>query len=446
MDSVTPHRCKVAIIGAGLAGLATAVAIGQSGHEVTVFEKSSELKEIGAGINVPSNATRLFNKWGILSNLEESSIKPIYAVMRSHQCHELSRTQLFPKFNDTYESPYLVTHRADLQRILATEATRLGSKLHFDAKITKIIFNRNAIKFANGSTEEFDVIFGADGEKSFCREQLLEREDPLEDSGFEIFRTTVKRGDVVQNPKLGNLVTVPSINLWIGPDAHAVSYPIKGGDLLNVVLTKAHGNEAPLHILPVPVEKAAIRTAFSGWGTDFHDLLAITTQWNKRTMMYAKECNTWIHPRNRFALIGDAAHSSPPYLAQGAAMAFEDAAVLGVFFARLTSKDQICDLVAIYDEIRKPRAMECRSRSRDLRHVFTYADGPEQAERDRRLMYEEPFEGSPNFLSDPVLQTWLFGYDAVRAGEEAWENFLGGGETALPQDWSSTTKLSGPST
>jgi salicylate hydroxylase len=110
--------------------------------------------------------------------------------------------------------------------------------------------------------------------------------------------------------------------------------------------------------------------------------------------------------------------------AQGAAMAFEDAAVLGVFFSKLKSKDQICDLVRLYDETRRPRAMECRDKSRNLRHVFTSPNGPEQAERDRRLRERKPYEGSPNFLSDPSLAPWLFEYDAVQVGEEAWKNYL----------------------
>jgi salicylate hydroxylase len=250
----------------------------------------------------------------MLSALRECSVEPQDAVMYSYQSEELSRTNLRPNFQDTYGSPYFVTHRADLQRVLASETARLGVTLHLNAKINMINFERTSIIFSDGTARDFDVILGADGEKSFSREQLLGREDPLEDSGFEIYRTTVECSDLAQRAKLKELIDLQSINLWIGPDAHAVTYPIHGGDVLNIVLTRLHGTDAPVNISPVAVEKSTIEDAFVEWGSAFHELLDTTTNWNMRTMMYSKECNTWVHPKLRFALIGDAAHASPPYL------------------------------------------------------------------------------------------------------------------------------------
>ncbi|KAB8304608.1 hypothetical protein EYC80_003984 [Monilinia laxa] len=416
--------CKVAIIGAGLAGLATAISLQRAGHEVTVFELSSELKEIGAGINVATNATVLFKEWGILSELEEVSIEPKVARMFSYKSDILSSTTISPDFRDIYKTPYLITHRAELQNLLFREATKLGAVVEFSATIQRINFDISALDLADGTTRIFDVILGADGEKSFCRESLLGRDDPLDDSGFDIYRATVKTDDVAKHPGLAELVKVHSINMWIGPGGHTVTYPIKKGNLLNIVLTHQHEPDSLLSMGPIPVESDIVHEAFRDWSPQFHQLLSVPTAWMKRTMMYSRECNSWVHPSGHFALLGDSAHGSPPYLAQGAAMAFEDAAALGVLFSKITSKTQIPELLRIYDTLRRPRALLCRNRSRDLRNIYAIKDGLEQEERDRLLLHEPSFDGSPNFLEDPFLRSWLYNHNAVEATEKVWHDYI----------------------
>lgn len=105
-------------------------------------------------------------------------------------------------------------------------------------------------------------------------------------------------------------------------------------------------------------------------------------------------------------------------------MAFEDAAVLGVLFSKMESKDEIPELLTIYDTMRRPRALLCRNRSRDLRDIYAMKDGPVQEERDRSLLQEPAYDGSPNFLEDPFLRGWLYGYNAVEAAEEVWRNHI----------------------
>lgn len=116
---------------------------------------------------------------------------------------------------------------------------------------------------------------------------------------------------------------------------------------------------------------------------------------------------------------------------QGAATAFEDAAVLGTLFSKIQDASQLPDILSIYERLRKPRTTLLRSRSRAMQEVYQFSDGPLQQERDRQLRNHAPFDGFPNFLADPSLQSLLFGYNAIKEAEKAWETYLKG-------EWPST--------
>ena len=115
-------------------------------------------------------------------------------------------------------------------------------------------------------------------------------------------------------------------------------------------------------------------------------------------------------------------------------MVFEDAAVLGVLFAAIQRKSQLPDVLSIYEKVRKPRAMEMRRRSRAIREIYAMKDGPLQEERDRQLLEHVPFDGYPNYLADPVLQKWMFGYKAIEEAGKAWQKYRRG-------EWPGTSGL-----
>ena len=120
---------------------------------------------------------------------------------------------------------------------------------------------------------------------------------------------------------------------------------------------------------------------------------------------------------------------------QGAAMAFEDAAVLGTFFSKLQHKSQLDDILSMYESIRKPRTMALRDRSHAVREVLGFEDGPLQRERDRQLQEHAPFDGFPNFLADPKFQKSLFGYNAMSEAERTWEVYLRGEWPSTRGNW-----------
>ena len=134
---------------------------------------------------------------------------------------------------------------------------------------------------------------------------------------------------------------------------------------------------------------------------------------------------TWVHPHGTFCLLGDAAHATLPYLAQGAAISVEDGGVLGGLLGKIRSKNDISRVLALYEQLRRPRTSAVVLGSTKQRNIFHMHDGPEQEERDRVMLTQNPPKpGHPNQWADPVMQEFLFGYDADEEVEKAWDSLM----------------------
>lgn len=419
--------CRAIIVGCGLGGLLAAICIRASGHEVTIFEKMAELQEIGAGIQISPNATNILRAWDLLDAVQSCAVQPNAAILRSYRDGKVLSTQPLRAFmEETYAAPYLVIHRVDLHKILLTKAESLGVVIRLNSLISNIDFVTPSIELSDGEIYECDLILGADGEKSMCRDALLGYSDPLHDTGDEVFRMTIPKVEVAQHPDLAELVELPNINFWVGPDSNIITYLVQKDNLLNFALTRARGSNGEVYYRPQRADRNELSAAISQWDPRFKTLLEIARAFSKWTLFEANETPYWTHSDGRFALVGDAAHAMLPYLGQGAAQAFEDCAVLGVLFSKIRCKSQIPDVLSMYERIRKPRAREVRIRAREMRNVYGMKDGPMQQERDRQLVEHAPFDGYPNPLADPVLQKWLYGYDAIAEAERAWQVYLKG--------------------
>ncbi|KAL9116383.1 MAG: hypothetical protein Q9187_007091 [Circinaria calcarea] len=387
----------------------------------------AELQEIGAGIQITPNATNVLKAWDLLDAVKSCAVQPDAAILRSYRDGKVLSTQPLGAFmEETNAAPYLVIHRVDLHKILLAKAESLGIVIRLNSFISNISLVKPSLEIFNGEIYECDLILGADGEKSMCREALLGHADPLHDTGDEVFRFTIPRAEVAQHQDLAELVEFPNINFWVGPDGNVITYLVKKDNLLNFALTRARGSNGEVHYKPQKAEVSELSAAISQWDPRFKTLLSISQALSKWTLFEANEAPYWTHCDGHFALVGDAAHAMRPHLAQGAAQAFEDCAVLAVLFSKIQSKSQIPDILSIYERIRKPRAREVRIRAREMRTVFGMRDGPLQQERDRQLLEHAPFEGYPNPLADPVLQKWLYGYRAIEEAERAWEVYLKG--------------------
>ncbi|WEW55625.1 3-hydroxybenzoate 6-monooxygenase superfamily protein [Emydomyces testavorans] len=415
----------VVIVGAGLGGLAAAIGIAKARHKVTLLEQAPELGEIGAGIQIPPNASLILKRWGVLDEIETVSVRPKDFVLRSYRDGKvLSVQNVFPFLEDRYGAPYLHIHRADYHKILLKEVRRLGVTILLDSTVVGVDFEKPAVHLKGKPDFHADVVFGADGLKSTCREALLGHPDPPRMTGDLAYRIIVKAEDMRKNPELSDFLDNPCMNYWMGPSAHVVCYFLQGGGLYNIVLVCPDNLPELVSIAQADVEE--MRTFFEHWDPRLKVILGLVQETKKWRLQNSEEMERWSHPGGKFALLGDACHATLPYLAQGAAQALEDGAFIGTLFENIEDESQLSDVLAIYEKVRKPRTTRVVRGSTALRDIFHMHDGPAQEERDRILLNEKPFIGYPNRWADPVFQKFLFDYDARGEALRAWSEYKKG--------------------
>jgi salicylate hydroxylase len=312
---------QVLVAGGGIGGLTAAFALARENFGVTVLEQTAFQEESGAGIQLGPNATRILDQLGVLDAIEEVAFRPssifIYDGLSGKRLAEIP---LGTYAEARYGAPYLTLHRADLHAALhdaCVRSERVTLEANFELTgIEQADTDISAIA-GDGREAKASALVGADGLWSEVR-KLIAPEARLLFTGAIAWRTLLPRGE------LTHPFDAPVISVWLGPDTHLVHYPVRGGKELNVVAITEGDSETRGWNETGDAE--ALYAAFTGWCTEAKSLLERAAGWRCWSLYRLTGLPSWTS--GSIALLGDAAHPVLPYLAQGAALAIEDAIVL----------------------------------------------------------------------------------------------------------------------
>jgi salicylate hydroxylase len=380
------------IAGGGIGGLAAALACARAGAHVTLLEQAPEFSEVGAGIQLGPNAVRVLADWGLTDALRAVAAFPEYLHVRdAHNARLLGQLRLGQRAVDTYGQPYATIHRADAHQLLLTAVQALGTdggprpELHLQQRLRTIDESADSVLVSteSGLLCEGGALIGADGLWSVVRQHVMDgpargheasaaaQEAPPRFSGHLAYRGMVNQADLPTGLRTSN------VTAWLGPRLHVVHYPVCGGHKVNVVAV-VHGQPTghPTSWTH-QAHRADLMAALGPVHTQLQGMLDTVPEWrlwplNDRPPM----TGAYAHAQGRVALLGDAAHPLRPYLAQGAAMALEDAWTLGRLLA---AHDQVQSvdwprLFERYAHTRWARNARVQTRSARNGRIF-HADG-----------------------------------------------------------------------
>jgi 6-hydroxynicotinate 3-monooxygenase len=317
---MSERKLHIAIVGAGMGGLAAAASLLKAGIGVTVYEQAKQFARLGAGIQIGCNAMHVLRGLGLEDRLRADTFYPRSWNNRDWKSGEILFDMLFgAPAEGKYGAPYLLAHRGDLHAALASAVPPGHVKL--DHRLTGIEQKADGtvrLSFANGHVAEADAAIGADGTHSIMRDLLFGKSEPTF-TGRIAYRT------VYPAHLLGDF-EVENCTKWWGEDRHIVVYPVKPDRSEIYFVTSQPEPGFEIESWSATGDTKVLREAFSGFHPDVRKVVAAAPDVHKRPLVDREPLERWID--GNVALLGDACHPMTPYMAQGAAMAIEDGAVL----------------------------------------------------------------------------------------------------------------------
>jgi salicylate hydroxylase len=385
---------RISIIGGGIGGLSAALALHRRGMEVIVYEQAPSLGEIGAGIGLGPNAVKAFRALGLESDVIAIGNTAEWQIMRSWRDGRIISRQPVAAATAKFGAPHLTVHRADLLNVLAHA---LPEKfIRTAARCVAVVPERDVAiaRFADGSEIESDVVVGADGIHSAVRGSLFGPEAPRF-TGCVCYRGLVPAADVPSS------INSKDMTLWMGPHGHIVHYPVKRGELLNVVAhydSDAWTEESWTR----KCEQSEVAATYSRWHESLQQLIKSNPNWYKWALYDREPLERW--SVGRATLLGDSAHAMLPYLGQGAAMAIEDGCVLA---ACLSTAADSGTALETYEQLRKQRTRRTVLASRQRAKENHLASPWARLKRDLRIAFRNRFAKDKTVLQGE----WLYAYD-----------------------------------
>jgi salicylate hydroxylase len=383
---------RIIVVGAGIGGLSAAAALHQAGFAVDVYEQAPELTEVGGGINMAPNATRILRRLGLATRLDSVGVHPLFTRQRHWQNgHTLQASPLNPQCEELYGAPHMTIHRADLLDVIASAFP--VERIHLGHRLMGLADRGNAVEawFENGAHSTADILVGADGIHSTVRAALFGQKDPQ-------FAGCVAYRGLVPVERIADLKIETENQSWVGPGAHLVHYPVSRGRLLNFVGWTEHDvwnredwtDRATL---------ARALAAFEGWHPQIRHIIAATDTCFIWALFDRDPLPRW--SVGRATLLGDACHPMYPFMGQGAAMAIEDGASLA---GCLRAVGDPAEALQQYQQLRLPRVILLQAMSRTNKVRFHMRDGLAQRARDAE--WARAGDRSPEALR------WLYAFDA----------------------------------
>jgi salicylate hydroxylase len=379
---------ELLVAGGGIGGLAAAVAAHRAGWEVRLFEQTAQFSEVGAGIQLGPNATRILREWDVLQGeLQQRAVAPPRMRVRDGvDGSELGALELGATMEQRYGAPYLTVHRADLQSALLKAARVAGTRLHSGWRVEGVQEHPTGVTVRTDRTSgiEGEALAVADGVWSSLRDAVTSYGAPLP-TGHLAYRSLVRQQDLPVALR-SDVVTV-----WLAPRMHLVTYPVRGGEWLNAVCVVEGTQRGDPRDWDHAASQAQLDAALGRVCKEVRERIATMPSWrlwvlHDRAPLASAEAMV----RGRIALLGDAAHPMRPYLAQGAGMAIEDARELQRVLA--IADDRVVEVpIALrrYALNRWERVARVQEKSRRNGTIF-HASGPLRIARNAamRLMGE----------------------------------------------------------
>jgi salicylate hydroxylase len=328
---------QVVIAGGGIGGLAAALACARQGVPVQLLERAAQLSEVGAGIQIGPNVTRILQAWGLGGALAQVAAFPKRLQARDARSGQVLGTlRLGERAQALYGAPYATIHRADLQGLLHEAVKSAGADVRLGQAVVGWHESKDGldVRTSDGRSWQADALVGADGVWSAVRQQLL-ADEAARFTGHLAYRALVAQADLPAH------LRTEDVTVWMGPRLHVVHYPVRGGEWLNVIAI-VHGEkpaqtdawDAAGHAQALMQAMGSVSGAV---GQDLHERLGSISAWRQWALHDRAPVNSAREmAQGRVALLGDAAHPMRPYLAQGAGMAIEDAQVLAQCLAQGT--------------------------------------------------------------------------------------------------------------
>ena len=383
----------VLVAGGGIGGLAAALALVRQGFDVEVLEQAAEIGEIGAGIQLGPNAFAAFDALGVGEKARGRAVYTDCMVMHDAVDESLvGRIPTGEAFRARFGNPYAVIHRVDVHRSLLEGAEETGRvAFHTSTRVERVEQGGDAVTVhdQHGKVHRGVALIGADGVKSVVRQQHVG--DPARVTGHVVYRAVVDKADFPADLQWN------AASLWAGPNCHLVHYPLRGGEQYNVVVTFHSREQEEWGVREG--SKDEVQSYFQGICPKARQLIELPRSWKRWATADREPIDRWTF--GRVTLLGDAAHPTTQYMAQGACMALEDAVTLGeALRVRDNDFEAAFDL---YQRSRIARTARIVLSSREMGRIY-HAKGVE------RLVRNDLWRGrSPERFYDAM--EWLYGWN-----------------------------------